>query len=522
MSRPFNEKSFRDKESEHHLADLDSKTAIRTVTGKALKDLFDLVNSAGFLDGETYDGFLCEETLVTKFKTFHFFLQGEEVFQIGLGFNSDLDIGALKSTPSTEITRTFFVQGLNLGNEIAGSVMGVVFAIGGNNIVYSILQDESGLYELANGNQLVSIVPIPEGVYELVIKAEGTGGTQYVDKITIHVFATALISNINLTNLTIEENSGIGSTVGALSTAGGESPITYSILQQQQSGLDVDIFEISNNLLITKDNVSADGTNYQIILAAEDSRTALPDDERIKVEEFTIDVVASSFVNTTSLTFNGIDEYVRVSDHASLNAPTEYTYSAWVKVTDFAGGRYFVTKWESAGNQRALACIINSGGFVQVTISPDGATSEVVSASQAISLNTWTHIVCQFKSEECRIFLDGIDRTSAPTVATTSINTSTADLILGAFSSASPSTMIEGLMDEIAVYDKFLTPSEISSIYGAGAPTNLALYSSAPNLISWWRMGDLLTGSILPDQIGVNDATIVNMNNGNKSTDVPI
>ena len=68
-------------------------------------------------------------------------------------------------------------------------------------------------------------------------------------------------------------------------------------------------------------------------------------------------------------------------------------------------------------------------------------------------------------------------------------------------------TYMDGLMDEVGIWDKELSSVEVEEIYGVGAATSLTNHSAAANLVSWWRMGDGDNGAGTPDSANSGDAT---------------
>jgi hypothetical protein len=506
--------------------DLDGKVSRRIVTGKTLKELYLLINNEGFLSGETFDGFLAQESPISGFVVFHYFNQGVEQFSVNLGFNASKNIGALKTQPAAQITDFFFVQDTNLGNEPTGSTMGALFAIGGQNVVFSIIQDLSGYFEISDGNLIKSTAPVPEGTYTLVVKSQGNS-SQYVDQITIVVLATALISNINLSEVNVTEGSAIGTVVGAFSTSGGEPPITYTILSQQESGINVDVFEIVDDSLQTKDLVGLTGTTYTLFIQAEDSRSNLPDDERIKVEEFTINVVDAAFTNSFSLLFNGIDEKIEVPTSPTLNPTSEMTLGCWVK-TNHNDNQSFMAKWLATNNKRQYFMGMLPTGELRVLLSGDGSSSggafKQYSTVDLINDNQWHFVAMTFNTNILKLYIDGTERTVTKTIDETINNlyTSDAKFQISSFDS-STSFYADALIDECAIWNKELSAAEILTVYNSGAPTNLLALTTAPSMQGWWRMGDFFIGGAVPDQTtNNNDGTSFNMNNSNRVTDIPI
>lgn len=522
--------SFDTKSDESFGLDLDGKVNRRVVTGKSLKDLFILINNTGFLNGEVFDGFLCEENEINEFKTFHFFNQGEEVFSIILGFNSDTDIGALKIQPGPTIDRFFFVQGINLGNEPTGSIMGALFAIGGSGIVFELLTDAGGFFELQNNNQIVSTLPIPEGIYELFVKASGDGGTQYVDQVTIQIFATALISNISLSNILVEEGAPIGTIVGALSTSGGEAPITFTILSQTLSSaptIQVDIFEIVNDAVQTKAGVGVDGISYRLFIEAQDSRVGLPPDDRVKVEEFDINVVASTFTNVNSLSFDAVDEHINIPHDISLWGGQNFSGSFWIKPNNKGSNQYIAAKFGPA-SFRSWGLRLNTDGKVAIVYSQTGVASDTTTTTSTVTFGIWSHVAFSFDgtlgTPKMKIWINGILEVDEDTLLTSLFNNSTIDMLIGAINQPLPtvaSDHFDGLIDEAAIYNTSLDTAKVQEIYNLGVPNNLKALTSSAGLISWWRMGDDFSGGTQPDFEGSNDGDGINMNNSNRSTDVP-
>ena len=77
----------------------------------------------------------------------------------------------------------------------------------------------------------------------------------------------------------------------------------------------------------------------------------------------------------------------------------------------------------------------------------------------------------------------------------------------------------DGNTDECAMWERVLSPSEVSELYDNG-PTDLSTLSGG-GPTHWWRMGDDISGTICPDQ-GSGTALDMELYNGaTTSTDVP-
>ena len=65
-----------------------------------------------------------------------------------------------------------------------------------------------------------------------------------------------------------------------------------------------------------------------------------------------------------------------------------------------------------------------------------------------------------------------------------------------------------------------LTPTQVVNLYNSGLPTDPSAttgISVAP--LHYWRMGDYISGTTIPDQIGSSDITLIG--GPSTSTDVP-
>ena len=76
-----------------------------------------------------------------------------------------------------------------------------------------------------------------------------------------------------------------------------------------------------------------------------------------------------------------------------------------------------------------------------------------------------------------------------------------------------------GLIDEVAFWDKALSASEAGDVYNGGTPGDL---SSMSNLTNWWRMGDINGGSgVTVEDQGSEGADATLINSAAYSNDVP-
>lgn len=82
-----------------------------------------------------------------------------------------------------------------------------------------------------------------------------------------------------------------------------------------------------------------------------------------------------------------------------------------------------------------------------------------------------------------------------------------------------------GIINNISLWDKELTQSEIDEIFNSGEPNNLDLHSAKNNGVSWWKMGDGATWDgtswRVEDLWGGTHVVSANMLYANRVTDTP-
>jgi hypothetical protein len=508
-----------------------------------------MLNSSGILNGETYDSLICEQIVVdpaitgspvnASYHTFHFFNKGTEQFKVPVGIVpnpltgilSDGILGLTKLQPSPTVRNIILSEPLNLAYQPIGTYMGSVHAVGGSNAIFTIVDDTSGLFEIQDVNNIVNNGTVLEGNYDLLIRVDTDGNAPFVEQITLHVQTAANITNINLSNVTVEDGAPIGQSIGALTTTGGQPPVTFSIVGQKSganapfSDPDVDIFDIDidGTTVITKNNPGTIGTQYTLYIKAEDPRTQLPQTLREKIEPFNITVVADTFINTNSYTFNGIDEYILINDHPSLSLGSEFTFSAWVKPNNIAATQYIAAQFREAG-KRSWGVRINSTGAVAMVYSTTGTASDTTTSPTNITFGVWTHVAITFNGTtgKVRIYYNGILQIEDDTTLT-SIYNNDVPVLIGALGNQTvvAQDFYSGNIDEVSLHNTEASSSQITEMYSLGSPTNLTTLSNGGDIISTWRMGDNLSNPTEPDEIQANDGTLVNMNTSNKSTDIP-
>lgn len=246
---------------------------------------------------------------------------------------------------------------------------------------------------------------------------------------------------------------------------------------------------------------------------------------------------ASIFTNTYSVDFDGINDYMLVSDSddfsfgdASTDNP--FTITAWIKMDD-------ATRFRIAAKEQSTTVIewfftVSAADKLGLLLydGADNVREGVFSNSTLTSYEgTWTHVAAIYDggggstaSDGITLYLNGAVLASTTSDVTTggtytAMHNTAADVWIGAVEDpAVVDRFSDGKIDEVAIFSTELSASDILAIYNSGTPADLSSYSP----VGWWRMGDNDggAGTNITDQgSGGNNATLVN--GPVISTDVP-
>ena len=222
------------------------------------------------------------------------------------------------------------------------------------------------------------------------------------------------------------------------------------------------------------------------------------------------------FANISSLSFDGVDDYVDCGNGTELQITGGLTLSVWTKLDSSVGSQSCIISKDNGSSQRAFSLwgiIVNKPVFYIW----NGGANYNVGGTTNIADDTWHHVaVVYVPSTSLRIYVDGILEGTNTTSIPASINNASQNLYLGQF--ASSLFEFKGLMDEVCILDRVATPSEIVTL--STAPTvNL----TDLNPIAWYRMGDGDTYPTITDNgSGGNNGTMTNMDAGDIIADVPL
>ena len=176
-------------------------------------------------------------------------------------------------------------------------------------------------------------------------------------------------------------------------------------------------------------------------------------------------------VQDGALAFDGTNDYVDFGDPAAdILDPSYVTVSVWVKIDSLAVNSYLVSKSRDVSDATlgSYSLRVLTSGLARAEFwSASDNLMKNTTATTALSLDTWSHLAMTYDGSTLIIYVNGVQDNS--TSVTGSIYASSRNLTLGALAHSVPNHFrFDGLMDEVFIYSRALSASEISTLYERG------------------------------------------------------
>jgi prepilin-type N-terminal cleavage/methylation domain-containing protein len=169
-----------------------------------------------------------------------------------------------------------------------------------------------------------------------------------------------------------------------------------------------------------------------------------------------------------ALIFDGSDDWVRVSNSPSLDINKNISVFAWVnrsRIVDWERilGKFYWSggstgSWNLNLGQGYLICEFNINGTWIYASAPAGTNN---------ATSTWYFVGCVYDGSRLYNYVNG-ELKATSIIASGNITTTTYPLAIGATSNGTAiQNVIQGIIDEIRIYNRALSDSEIKYLYEA-------------------------------------------------------
>ncbi len=160
---------------------------------------------------------------------------------------------------------------------------------------------------------------------------------------------------------------------------------------------------------------------------------------------------ALSFAGTTG-------SYVTVPDAASLQLTTGMTLEAWVNPSQL-GSTWRTAIFKQASSSAMSYALYANNGSSRPTGQVSIAGEQSATGTAVLALNQWTHLATTYDGAALRLFVNGVQVASK--AQTGAIGSSTGPLRIGG--NAIWPEYFRGLIDEVRIYNRALSPAEIQT-----------------------------------------------------------
>jgi len=241
----------------------------------------------------------------------------------------------------------------------------------------------------------------------------------------------------------------------------------------------------------------------------------------------------------SALSFDGSSSYVNTGNNASMGfSGKSFTISAWINTKDATTNGSIYDAWQSPFSFR----LFTTGGTVAFQLRNTSA-ADMLSGnwiSAAINTNQWYHVVAVYNyvnstTGTAYLYLNGTLAVSAACSAancTLMDNIGTIPRLIG--KKGDSANYFNGIIDDVRVYSRALSATEITNLYQSGAAQVVAINSNG--LTGYWNFNEgsgstakdfietAPTGSIVgsPSWVPGKQGTALSFNGSSQYTDIPL
>ncbi|GAB5439836.1 MAG: hypothetical protein Fues2KO_01850 [Fuerstiella sp.] len=168
--------------------------------------------------------------------------------------------------------------------------------------------------------------------------------------------------------------------------------------------------------------------------------------------------------------FDGIDDYVEIPGAASLE-PTTISVAMWVNATSTGKIQLLADTSHGLGsNNNGWALQIQTDNRASFAYGNGSSFPEVYSSS-IVADGTFHHVVGTLDGSDLRMYVDGVFESSVAYTGTPGDSTANGGNVrLGDHYHSTVSRPVNGLIDEVRIYDHALSLSEVQSLAGVAVP----------------------------------------------------
>ena len=189
----------------------------------------------------------------------------------------------------------------------------------------------------------------------------------------------------------------------------------------------------------------------------------------------------------SAVSFDGATGHIEIPDPNNRLTPKNITLMSWVKLGDISGLRSILEQYDWAGALGTHAFRMD-GAQVQLWVIWGAAGDNVEGG--AVKANEWTHVAGSYDGENVRTYING-KMAAEKKIAKKDLVASNKSLSIGVRGDSKDVQWLNGLVDEVAIFDTALSEKELTAIVNSkGGLSNLYLAVSPKSklAVTWAKV----------------------------------
>jgi len=184
-------------------------------------------------------------------------------------------------------------------------------------------------------------------------------------------------------------------------------------------------------------------------------------------------------LSLTSHDFDGVDDYITVTDAASLDGMDALTISAWVKATDAGDSTQRILE-KDYSTAYSLAINRGSNDYYYMYINDNS----LVGTTGSVTYGVWQHVVMTYDSTGSgtgRLYLNGVLNAEDTTFSGSAVGANSSNLIIAARTNLDGSARLDGGLRDIKMFKQALSADQVASLYSGSFNVTPA---------HWWKIDE--------------------------------
>jgi hypothetical protein len=191
-----------------------------------------------------------------------------------------------------------------------------------------------------------------------------------------------------------------------------------------------------------------------------------------------------------ALSFDGIDDYAQVGgiSDLDLSGTNQISLSGWIYPTAAQNYPSIIAKQDGGGGEYGLTYGNNTNLKPSLWLNLGGDWGSRVDAIGAIPLNQWTYVTATYDGSNAKIYINGLLNNTAAASGNLAENSDNVYIGMG----NSTNFIAKGSIDDVRIYNRALSATEVQQLYNAGLGTKIN--TAASNLTKGTTLDSGLVG----------------------------